>query len=56
MLNIGEKKCTYTLKDTDIEMYDELKGIDILTSKNVKFKGELKVSLPKHSAKAYYFN
>ncbi len=56
VFNIGEKKCTYTLKDTDIEMYDELKGIDILTSKNVKFKGELKVSLPKHSAKAYYFN
>ena len=56
LFNIGEKKCTYEIKDTDLEVYKELTGIDILSHEPVTFKGELKVSLKKHSAKAYYFN
>ena len=54
LFNIGEEKCTYSIKDTDIEMYDELTGIDIMSKEPVSFKGELKVSLAKHAAKAYY--
>lgn len=56
VFNAGEEDSEIEISLDDIEIDGKLSGYELWSSENVTTEEKLSVKLPKHGAKAYYFN
>ena len=56
VFNLSDEENTVDILASDLELETKKEGFEIWSGENASLDGKIKVSLPKHGAKAFYFN